>query len=213
MVVMITRYVFSTLKNKNGVLCSKHLVNVKLPVRQKSYSSENFPSGWKNDRKAWKELDLSELSSKELYDLLISVVVPRPIALITSQDSKGHVNCAPFSYSTLVCHDPPLVCSTVCRRGNDEKDTWSNIEETEEWVHNVISDWYLDSANHTSGDFPKGYNELNIARIPYIPSTIIKPPRVGLSAVSMECVLEDKKALWNDDSRHTATMFIGKGRL
>lgn len=151
-----------------------------------------------------------------LYSLAISAVIPRPIALVTSQDSVGNINCAPYSYFNLVSHDPPLVIignSLNVRSAIKKKDTLRNIEETgnyqfirmefkSKWkiyiswaitfilgqfVVNIMSDWYVESANHCSGAFPHDVNELEKAGLSSLPSDIVKPPRVGSAAVQLEC--------------------------
>lgn len=81
----------------------------------------------------WKAWDPAELKkSGDLYGLMISAVVPRPIALVTSQDLNGVLNCAPFSYFNMVSHDPPLVVMGLCINGRTKtkKDTLTNIEAT-----------------------------------------------------------------------------------
>ena len=82
---------------------------------------------------AWNGYDPKDLQqSGGLYGLLISSVVPRPIALVTSQDQHGALNCAPFSYFNVVCHDPPtlMVSCNLNGRNNTKKDTLVNIEAT-----------------------------------------------------------------------------------
>jgi flavin reductase (DIM6/NTAB) family NADH-FMN oxidoreductase RutF len=136
--------------------------------------------------------ETSRMSSSSLYGLIISVVVPRPIALITSQNSQGILNCAPFSYFGLISHDPPLVAVGICINGRNKtkKDTLNNIEETGEFVINLISAWYVEAANHTCGNFPSDVNEVEVAGLSTIPSISIVPPRLAESAVQLECKVD-----------------------
>lgn len=86
-----------------------------------------FPSG------TWKGYSFDELkASGGVYSLLISTVVPRPIALVSSQSTSGAVNCAPYSYFNTVCHDPPLIVlgMNLNARSGTKKDSLKNIEET-----------------------------------------------------------------------------------
>ena len=83
--------------------------------------------------KNWKSYSTKELKdSGGLYPFIISAIIPRPIALITSMDSKGLVNCAPFSYFNVLSHDPPIVAIGICINGRSgkKKDSLNNIEET-----------------------------------------------------------------------------------
>jgi hypothetical protein len=92
---------------------------------------ENQPIPY--DKKEYSSYSPEELrKSGGLYGLSISAVVPRPIALVSSQDANGIVNCAPYSYFNVVSHDPPLVVIGNCinMRTKTKKDTLKNIEET-----------------------------------------------------------------------------------
>ena len=171
---------------------------------------ESLPQSFDSKPDSWRSYDLDTMPAQERYRLLISAVIPRPVALITSINKNGIVNCAPFSYTSIICHDPPLVSSSINLSKGNKKDTLNNIELNEEWVHNTMSDWFIESANYTSGDFPSTTSELDEAGIPILPSDIVKVPRVGLSAVSLECKLYDKKEIYNDDGIHTTTLVIGK---
>ena len=84
------------------------------------------------ESKIWKSFSTKELKdSGSLYPLIISAIIPRPIALISSMDSKGLVNCAPFSYFNVLSHDPPIVAIGICINGRTgkKKDSLNNIEE------------------------------------------------------------------------------------
>lgn len=81
----------------------------------------------------WKSYKVDDLiSSGGAYDLLISTVIPRPIALISSVSGTGAINCAPYSYFNAVCHDPPLVVvgMNLNVRSGTKKDTLNNVEQT-----------------------------------------------------------------------------------
>lgn len=103
------------------------------------------PVPWSSDS-AWKKFDPADESDTfSRYSLLISCVVPRPIALCSTLSPEGVRNCAPFSYFGAICHDPLLVSVTICNngRGNTrtKKDTLVNIESSREFVVNIMSEW------------------------------------------------------------------------
>jgi hypothetical protein len=92
-------------------------------------TGENQPIPYKPE---WYCFDPKVLQSKNTYKLLISSIIPRPIALVSSMDSNGVLNCAPYSYFNTVGHDPPLIVLGCCINGRtkSKKDTLKNIEET-----------------------------------------------------------------------------------
>lgn len=141
----------------------------------------------------WTTLDPDTLEKAAMYALTISMVVPRPVAFISSVDCEGNVNLAPYSYFNAVCHNP---CTLVIginhspSRKDGKKDTLRNIEATGEFVVNLISEWFVEAANHTCGDFPPEVDEMKAAGLTPMPSTKVRPPRVSESSVHMECKLQ-----------------------
>jgi flavin reductase (DIM6/NTAB) family NADH-FMN oxidoreductase RutF len=148
-----------------------------------------------------------------LYPLVISAIVPRPIALVSSIGADGSRNLAPFSYFGVLAHDPPTVAIGTCAtsgRANRMKDTQQNVLETREFVVNTVSEWMLEAANHTCGFYDRGVDELELAGLTPVPSVAVRPPRVGESAVQMECVLVGTHPVVNESGTETATVLIGK---
>lgn len=135
-------------------------------------------------------LDVTKLSTKDAYKLIIGAIVPRPIAWVSTVSSKGLTNLAPFSFFTGVCSNPPtlLFCPTNNPDGT-EKDTLRNIRETKQFVVNIVSEELTSIMNETSGDYPSNVSEIDLLKIKTLPSTQIKPPRVAASPVSFECEL------------------------
>lgn len=123
------------------------------------------------------------------YKLVISTGTPRPIALISSTNRKTGVdNVAPFSYFGIVGHNPPMVAIGFSRnRRGQMKDSITNIEGSKEFAINFISEWYLDAANHTCGDFPPDVDEFIESGLTKAPCEVVKVPRVAESAVTYEC--------------------------
>lgn len=135
-------------------------------------------------------------SVQNIYKLMIGVIVPRPIAFVSSMDGNGVRNLAPFSYYTAVSADPPVVlfCPSVRRedpkRGlSAHKDTLRNIVENREFVINVVTEELAERMNRTSAQVPPEIDEFELAGLTPIPSELIKPPRVAESPVQMECRL------------------------
>ncbi len=131
------------------------------------------------------------LDAKALYRLMISIVVPRPIAWTSTISADGVLNAAPFSYFQALSSKPPVVMISVGRRrGGAAKDTRSNIEATREFVVNLVSEGSGVRMVRTSVDYPPEVSEFAEAGLTPVPSVKVKPPRIGESAVSLECRLD-----------------------
>ena len=132
--------------------------------------------------------DLAGLDAQNAYKLLVSTVVPRPIAWVTTQDLDGSVNAAPFSFFNAVSGDPPVVAIGIGGRGpGDVKDTGGNIRRTGQFVVNMVSDALAEKMNITAIDFDKSVNELTEAGLTTAPSAKVRPPRIAESPVAFEC--------------------------
>lgn len=139
----------------------------------------------------------SDLSHSELYNLLLNSVAPRPIAWVSTASASGQVNLAPFSFFNVVCVDPPLLgfapgLREPKRRAAGEgeaKDTLRNIREIKEFVVNVATYDLREAMVLTSGEYDPSVNEFELAKLTAEASKIVRPPRVGESPVSFECVL------------------------
>ena len=135
-------------------------------------------------------LDFDTIPPKNAYKLLVSTVVPRPIAWVVSQDAEGHINAAPFSFFNVFSGDPPIVCIGVGTPGV-HKDTAINVEHTGEFVVNLVSEELAERMNVTAVDFPYGVDELVEAGLTKVASQKVTPPRIGESPVASECVRLD----------------------
>jgi flavin reductase (DIM6/NTAB) family NADH-FMN oxidoreductase RutF len=132
--------------------------------------------------------DVAQMDAREAYKILVSTVVPRPIAWITTQDTDGTLNAAPFSFFNAVSGDPPVVAIGIGGRGpGDAKDTGNAIRRTGEFVVNMVSNDLAKHMNITAIDFGRDVNELIEAGLTTAPSVHIKPPRIAESPVSFEC--------------------------
>mmetsp|Transcript_34817 Transcript_34817/g.62626 ORF Transcript_34817/g.62626 Transcript_34817/m.62626 type:complete len:364 (-) Transcript_34817:215-1306(-) len=155
-------------------------------------------------------LDPSSLSGPDMYALGVSMVVPRPIALVSSIDSQGVRNLAPFSYFNIVNHNPPYIVFSPVKKASGKKDTLANIESTRGFVVNIISEWFVNAANHTSGEYPPDADEWILSGLTPIPSDKVTPPRVQESAVHMECELRKIHEIHNAQGVHTASIIIAE---
>jgi flavin reductase (DIM6/NTAB) family NADH-FMN oxidoreductase RutF len=134
--------------------------------------------------------DFEALPGRDRYKLLISTVVPRPIAWIVSLDLEGHLNAAPFSFFNAFSGDPAVVGVGIGSHDPGRpKDTRRNIVATKQFVVNLVSEDMAQAMNITAIDFEPGVSELAEAELDTRPSVRVKPPRIAGSPVAMECEL------------------------
>lgn len=154
------------------------------------------------------EIELSSLSPEQRYELLNSVVVPRPIAWICTVDASGRANLAPFSYFNLCSLTPPIVHFTA----TSSIDSIANVRATSEFVLNTVSEELAHAIHrssgapsHSQGDVDEGAEwgargtpeeggreemaELMRAGLSALPSAMVRPPRLAEAKVSLECTL------------------------
>src|SRR3990170_5516545 len=134
-------------------------------------------------------------NTKELHDLLLGAVAPRPIALASTVDREGNVNLSPFSFFNVVSTRPPIMVFSPNRRVRDNttKHTLENILETYEVVINTVSYAMVEQISLASSEYEKGVNEFLKSGLTEVKSDLVQPPRVKESPVSFECrVLEVK---------------------
>jgi len=141
----------------------------------------------------------SQLAHREIYNILISAVAPRPIAWVSSLSASGQPNLAPFSFFNAVCAKPPLLAfapalrapkkSEAAAPAGQPKDTLRNIRETKEFVISVVTYELAEAMNLTSGDYDASISEFEVAKLASAPSKLVRPRRVAESPVSFECKL------------------------
>ena len=139
------------------------------------------------------EFDPAALPPNAMYKLLISSVVPRPIAWVSSVDRAGVRNLAPFSYFMAITDDPPTIAFSSSFRGagpDGKKDTLRNIEDTGEFVVNVVDDDLAAQMNVTSGEYPPEVDEFEVAALAVAPGTRVGVPRVVSAPITLECRLD-----------------------
>ncbi len=132
--------------------------------------------------------DFDKLPPAQRYKLLVSTVVPRPIAWVVSMDAAGRLNAAPFSFFNAFGEDPPIVIIGIGgRKPGDAKDTGNNIRTTREFVVNLVSYDNARQMVETAIEFDHDVDELAEAGLTTVPSTKIRTPRIAESPVAMEC--------------------------
>lgn len=135
------------------------------------------------------ELDLEKQFADRAYQLLVSLVVPRPIALVTTLSADGKVNAAPFSFFNVLGAQPPIVAFAPGDRDNGmPKDTALNIRATHEFVVNLVDESIAEAMNQCAASLPYGENELVRAGLTAAPSSAVKPPRIAEAPANLECV-------------------------
>ena len=134
--------------------------------------------------------DFAAISPRERYKLLISTITPRPIAWVVSQNPQGHLNAAPFSFFNAFSGEPPVVGIGISsHEPGRPKDTRHNISATRQFVVNLVSEEAAAAMNITAIEFEAGVDELAQAELATLPSVYVKPPRIAISPVAMECEL------------------------
>jgi flavin reductase (DIM6/NTAB) family NADH-FMN oxidoreductase RutF len=135
------------------------------------------------------ELDLEKEFAGRAYPILASLVVPRPIALVTSLSPEGKINAAPFSFFNLMGANPPICAFAPGDRDDGTpKDTVLNVRATHEFVVNLVDESIAEAMNQCAASLPYGENELSRAGLTAAPSAVVKPPRIAEAPASLECI-------------------------
>tara|TARA_Y100000590_G_scaffold443104_1_gene572113 strand:+ start:7 stop:627 length:621 start_codon:yes stop_codon:yes gene_type:complete len=136
-------------------------------------------------------IDPTEQSFKENHKIMIGSIIPRPIAFVSTKSKDGILNLAPFSYFNGVCSNPPSVMFAPSRRGYDglTKDTLNNIQNTKEFVINIVSEEIADQMVACSTDYDNEVDEFEVSGLTPIDCVKVNPPRVKESKISFECEL------------------------
>lgn len=142
-------------------------------------------------------LDPARVPGPEMYRFLISAVVPRPIAFVSTLDAAGGANLAPFSYFNAISSVPPMIGIAIVERGGDDKDTLRNIRETREFVVNLVCEPMLGAMVKTAGDWPRDTSEFEVSGLTPAPSERVAPPYVLESPMQLECRLHREIPLGN----------------
>lgn len=147
------------------------------------------------------EIDFLALSTYQRYKLMASLIVPRPIALVTTVDEAGVVNAAPFSMFNMVGEEPPLVMLSVNHRNSQGrlKDTASNILRSREFVVHLPDEAIAQAMHACAVEAPAGVSELDLSGLTPVPSRTVAVPGIAEAPVAFECVLHEHL---ENESRH-----------
>ena len=151
--------------------------------------------------------NFTELERALRYKLLVGLVVPRPIALITSLSATGVVNAAPFSFFNVMGDEPPIVIVSIEDRDSGAmKDSARNIVDSGEFVVNLVDEAIAEKMHACSVDYPATVSEIDMVGFTCEPSTQVKPPRLAEAPAALECTLHSRIDI---DTRH---LLIGQVR-
>ena len=155
------------------------------------------------------EINLSTARASSIYQHLIRVIAPRPIAWVSTVSATGVTNLAPFSFFTGVGSRPPSVLFCPAnRRDGGPKDTLKNIVETQEFVINVVPYRLAEAMNLSSAELPSEESEFQLTGLQVSRSAVVKAPGVSSSPIRMECRLLQHLAL--DDGPGGANIVLGE---
>jgi flavin reductase (DIM6/NTAB) family NADH-FMN oxidoreductase RutF len=134
------------------------------------------------------ELDLLGEHADRSYAILAGLVMPRPIAWVTTLNENGTVNAAPFSFFNVFGDDPPLVIFAPGDRADGTpKDSALNAKHTGEFVVNLVSEEMKEAMNDTSSTLPNGVSEIDHVGVATLPSSVVSPPRIADAPAALEC--------------------------
>jgi len=137
------------------------------------------------------DLELAHLPPLERYKLLIGLVIPRPIAWVSTWSENGVANCAPFSFFNVISEDPPLcILSFNWRADGEVKHTLKNIRRTGEFVVNLADEATANAMHLTGTELPETESEFAKFGLTPVPAKLVKHPRIAEAAASLECRVE-----------------------
>ena len=152
------------------------------------------------------EFVLKDIPVAERYKFLTAVVIPRPVALVTSRSEAGLHNAAPFSFFNLFSEEPAIVVlGFSARPDNSTKDTLRNIRKTEQFVVNMVDRRIIDAMHICSSDVPSDESEIDYAGVSLLPSRMVDVQRIAESPASLECRLFQLTNL-----THRRTLVVGE---
>ncbi len=155
------------------------------------------------------QFDPQELEQTAIYKLLTGIIIPRPIGWISTISEDGINNLAPFSYFNAVGDDPPHLMFSTVHSNDSNKDTLNNVLATKQFVVNMVTEDLVAQMNKTSQPISANESEFELAGLTPIASSLVLPPRVKESKITMECEMVHHYKLENSKTGG-ATIVIGK---
>lgn len=159
-----------------------------------------------SDDKPVQDIDFAALTAYQRYKLMASLIVPRPIAWVTTVNAQGVVNAAPFSMFNMVGEEPPLVMISVNHHNGQGrlKDTAANILANGQFVVHMPDEGLAEAMHACAVESPEGVSELDLVGLRTTPSQTVRPPCIEGAPVAFECVLHEHL---HNESRH---VFFGR---
>lgn len=146
------------------------------------------------------DFNFAQLDKAARYKLLSGIIVPRPIAFVTTRSEAGVVNAAPYSFFNVFSDDPPLIVLGLQHKPDrTRKDTTRNIDTTGEFVVNMVDEPLAQAMNDAAADFPAGTSEPEVLGLALAPSATTSVPRLAAAPFALEC-------------RKTVSLAFGPGR-
>ena len=155
-------------------------------------------------------MEINPDNFRGFHNVLRAVVVPRPIAFVSSISDDGRVNLAPFSFYNAVCYKPAMLAISVAKYlpGGRIKDTYANIQANGEFVVNLVTESIAAQMVQAAAEYGPDCNEFDKTGLTEVASVSVRPPRVAETPVSMECVLDQVVPL-GEGSTETG-LFLGR---
>lgn len=154
-----------------------------------------------------KFLSANQLTQQENYKLLIGSIIPRPVALVTTESIEGVVNIAPFSFFNIVSSDPAIVSIAIQRKNGQEKDTARNFREQGQGVIHILDEDNVHEANQTAAVLEPHESELTVADFELVPSESIRTPALKEAKIRLEVIVHDRVEIKKDE-QVTADLFL-----
>ncbi len=154
-------------------------------------------------------IDVTQLDLHAQHELLVSVVLPRPLAFVSTIGSDGVYNLAPYSFFGLICLHPAMINFSMSRkRDGRKKDTLANIESTGDFVINVVDEALAEKMNLAAAEYAPDIDEFHEVGLTPLASEWVKSPRLGESPVNLECRLE--RVLEFGDAARPVSLILGE---
>lgn len=152
----------------------------------------------------------NELTERENYKLLISTIIPRPIAFVTTVNEDGVVNAAPFSFFNIVSSNPPMISVSVQRKAGEQKDTARNIVTKQQFVVHIVDERIVAEVNKTAANLAPDESEIALTNFTLVNSAVVDVPAVAEAKVRFECELVQHVPLGGEDGQSGCDLLIGR---
>lgn len=152
-------------------------------------------------------LDPKDLTQRENYKLLIGSIIPRPVAVVSTQSADGIVNIAPFSFFNIVSSEPVILSLAIQRKEGELKDTARNMLATKEAVVHILDQTNVQEANKTAALLPADQSELTVSGFTTTTSKTIAVPGLKEASVRLETILHQHVPI-KKDQQTTADLLL-----